>query len=263
MASFLLAAAVAMLGAVVIVVPLIFRRDASRTEIFTWIGISIALFIVSAFQAYLAYVNQKTEANVGTLRAPSALGPNPSGLSIRLGTSCVTLKRPFPTGSNTTDVFGWIDGVGRIPLFLSERDGYLFITTDVRDESGDLVAVLTNNEWQVNPENTFDRNYSSNALEVIDEQGEVVLQVITTKSDVLLSAVLRDSDGKTLVVGSPDDSAESTRLYGTGGVIEIYGKGKKSSLKFPFHIPKYFKYPSQNHLGELTEYGKDVSTTCP
>jgi hypothetical protein len=48
----------------------------------------------------------------------------------------------------------------------------------VKDSSGKITVQLRRNEWQVAPApGTWDRNYTDDALEVIDPQGNVVLQV--------------------------------------------------------------------------------------
>lgn len=52
------------------------------------------------------------------------------------------------------------------------------ISTAVRDYHGNLVAQITNNHWQVFPRFCLDKNYTNNTLEVKDDSGHVVLQVI-------------------------------------------------------------------------------------
>lgn len=63
-------------------------------------------------------------------------------------------------------------------LTLEEVDGRLMVSTQIRDQSGDVVAELTRNEWKVSaPPKTWDRNYNSDSLEVKNAKGQVVLQV--------------------------------------------------------------------------------------
>ena len=56
-------------------------------------------------------------------------------------------------------------------------DNEMRVSTRVADESGNLIAELIRNEWKVNPNGSWDRNYSADALEVKDAQGQVILQV--------------------------------------------------------------------------------------
>ena len=63
-------------------------------------------------------------------------------------------------------------------LTLELVDGQLKVSTKIIDQSGKLVAELIRNEWKVAPPpQTWDRNYSDDALEVRDARGKIVLQV--------------------------------------------------------------------------------------
>ena len=57
-------------------------------------------------------------------------------------------------------------------------EGKMKVSTRIADESGNLVAEVSRNEWQVAPPpQTWDRNYSDDALEVRDSAGRIILQV--------------------------------------------------------------------------------------
>jgi hypothetical protein len=61
---------------------------------------------------------------------------------------------------------------------IEKIDGKLLVSTMIRDSSGSVLAELRRNEWKVAPPpKTWDRNYTDNALEVVNAEGYVVLQI--------------------------------------------------------------------------------------
>jgi hypothetical protein len=226
---------------IILLMPIFFSRDMSRIQKGSWVILGLITLLLGCLQVRQEYVERKAAASVGTLEAPPAIEEHPNTLPLRIGKSCVTFLLKIPPGSMTTELLPlpigdkWDDQ----PIYLSVRDGYMFVNTTLRDEEGNVVAVLRDNEWQVNENNYFDRNYSSNALEVLDNKDRVVLQIITTESEILLSVLLTGPDGQTLTtVGSE----------GEGAIFKNATKNNPADLE----IPRYFKYPSDTHLGELS-----------
>ncbi|MBV9962415.1 MAG: hypothetical protein JO072_09225, partial [Parafilimonas sp.] len=64
-----------------------------------------------------------------------------------------------------------------IELIVMIENEQLLVTTTVTDSTGIQLATLTKNEWTVNPNGKFDRNFDDKAIEVKDEYGKIVLQV--------------------------------------------------------------------------------------
>jgi hypothetical protein len=62
-------------------------------------------------------------------------------------------------------------------LRIIREDDQVKISVVIRDETGQIIAELIDNQWNVNPHNSYDRNYKSDALEVRDPSGDIVLQV--------------------------------------------------------------------------------------
>lgn len=65
------------------------------------------------------------------------------------------------------------------PIQITIKDGKLLVSAEVRNQAGETVAKIHNNEWSVNnnPVIARDRNYNDYAFEVIDSDGIPVLQV--------------------------------------------------------------------------------------
>jgi hypothetical protein len=121
------------------------------------------------------------------------------------------------------------------------HNGDVLVSTKIRDDHGNVVGELNKNEWKVAPfPGTWDRNYTNDRLEIIDQRGNVVLQVRVlpgtvqiqgvwqvTISGVLTHFVLAEIPGGATVATCP--------------VIE----------QCRAKIQPIFRYPSERHLGEL------------
>lgn len=123
------------------------------------------------------------------------------------------------------------------------EDEQVKASTIIRDRSGAIIAELMNNEWKVNPNNFFDRNYSKNALEVKDSSGDVVLQLRLIEDRVQFQAKFYDLRGNGVALGKV--RGPNGKI---GGSIEITGTAHPN---LTLHIEPIFKYPSELHLGEL------------
>ncbi len=155
-------------------------------------------------------------------------------------------------------VFLWA-GPGGTPMFQFANDNQLTISSNerglvrvstlIRDKSGAIVAELVENEWRVKRERAWDRNYNASALEVKDATGDVVLQVrLVTPSRVQFQAKLYDKSGNGVAIG------KGRGRDGTmGGVIEQTGSAHP---ELTMKIEPIFRYPSDQHFGELAKPSK-------
>lgn len=114
------------------------------------------------------------------------------------------------------------------------------ISAIIRNKDGIALAELVNNEWKVNKNNTFDRNYSKDALEVKDNSGDIVLQVKILNDRIQFQGKFYDRNGNGVALG---------RVEG-GGIIEWTGIGHP---QLELKIKPIFQYPSDNHLGEFCD----------
>lgn len=130
----------------------------------------------------------------------------------------------------------------------STSEGKLNISARIRSRDG-LVAEINNNEWKVSPTpKTWDRNYSSNALEVQNADEEIVFQIKIKKGNGGLDVahfqgIFFDSDGNGIGYTVSDIS---------DGAIFSYSPAN-SGNQLPV-IKPLFKYPSELHLGEMVDY---------
>lgn len=137
--------------------------------------------------------------------------------------------------------FGWT-GKNGVPMFSFFQDSALTveriadqiaISAKVRDASGRMLAEIERNEWKVKPSLLWDRNYNDNSLEVKDETGEVVLQVVVLPEEIRLQGIWHDKSGHTIELVK-DENGQGAMLF---------------NRTIP--ITPIFVYPSERHLGEM------------
>lgn len=124
------------------------------------------------------------------------------------------------------------------PLEVWIENNELKISAVVRDKSGKIMAILEANEWQVNPNNVLDRNFDKNAVEVINEKGEVILQADFNGKEVNFAGIFTRQDGWKVAIGPAP--------YGEGGMFEFRPPNENIETSFN----KIFRYPSEQHPGE-------------
>jgi hypothetical protein len=96
---------------------------------------------------------------------------------------------------------------GSIPVQITISDGKLLVSAEVKNEAGETVAKIHNNEWSVNnnPVIARDRNYNDYAFEVIDSNEVPVLQVyIQSGNLIFVGGLFYYSGGR--VLASPNDT---------------------------------------------------------
>jgi hypothetical protein len=134
---------------------------------------------------------------------------------------------------------------GESNLTIEIIDGRLKVSTQIRDPSGDLVAELIRNEWKVAPPpKTWDRNYTSDALEVKNVGGRVVLQVRVLPDRIQLLGEWWGSAGQ----GVRFAKFKEPTTGQTGGMFVPLRRNANPDEP---HIDPIFKYPSDSHFGEL------------
>lgn len=127
----------------------------------------------------------------------------------------------------------------KFPIWFAIDGTKIRVSADIRDSEGSMIAKMKDNEWQINEGNTFDRNYTDDALEVINNNDEVVLQVELLNDRVRIQGKFFDKEGLVwMIYGVPGKS---------GGAIS---RSKPGSVLTKIKISRIFLYPSSLHFGE-------------
>ena len=180
---------------------------------------------------------------------------------LKLGNSNVFFNYEGPQGELIIEMF---DDTG---LTIWIEDEQLKVSCRIRDSKGELIAEIIGNEWKVKQSNAWDRNFNINALEVKDERGDVVLQVVLKEGYIQFAAKMYSSSGEGFAIGSsvfteedflkheqgelkivaPVDGPKEVSVGDVTGVLEI----RPTGIPLELFIEPIFKYPSDLHLGEL------------
>jgi len=125
---------------------------------------------------------------------------------------------------------------GKEPLLsLKIEDTRLIVSTVIRNEKGDLIAELKDNEWALQQQPAiFDRNYTDNLLEVRDNAGNIALQVVDLGNTIHVAGIFHCRNGWTTVMGP----------FGRGAAFDIRPPGVQAEYK----ITPICEYPSATHL---------------
>jgi hypothetical protein len=220
---------------IVSLVSILQTKDSSRAvRGLLYVTVAGAL-LVGLIQAIDTDRNSARTAMTGSLDAKTSVAASTPVVNVQFGDSHMSLGalaakgfRPFQ-GTRFLEDF---------PASFVVVDGKLVVSAEVRDETGNVIAVLSDNEWKVNPSRSFDRNYTADSLEVVNQKNQVVFQLQMLPSSLRLQARFFDRDGNEVIIRSLPD--------GTGQIVVRPPSNPGEDAP----ITPLFKYPSDQHLGE-------------
>lgn len=137
--------------------------------------------------------------------------------------------------------FSWFKRLGLEVKFINNQ---IKVSASVRDYTGNMLTTIVDNEWKVNPNKVFDRNYSKNAVEVKDNNGNIVLQVRFSGDVLQFQGVLYDPKNNLSWLVAQRERDDRMDAF-----MEI----QKPGGNFTYSIKPIFKYPSDLHLGEYVD----------
>lgn len=197
---------------------------------------------VSLHQGWEDQRGKAKQATSGNLSPVTRLPINKREVAIELGNSDAVINHVLVGEGDTFNIFGGIKGLDWFPIWFRIEKDRVYVSADIRDQTGRIVAIIKDNEWQVNQNNIFDRNYTRNSLEVIDQKGRVVLQVVLVNDTIQVQARFYDAKGRVYtIIGDPQMR---------GGAISF---GPPGSVYAAIHIQPMFRYPSEEHFGEILQ----------
>jgi len=117
------------------------------------------------------------------------------------------------------------------PLKVWIYDGKLQLFTIVRNQKGEQMVSVIGNNFVVNPNIISDFNYDSDALEILDKKGDVILQIQMQEDGILFFGKFYLKDGSRVGIGN--------------NIIETRPVGEELTLT----TERIFIYPGKNNLG--------------
>jgi hypothetical protein len=162
----------------------------------------------------------------------------PRYITLIVGSNKIQIDSRLLTKGNSFKPLEW--GLGYdFPLSIKlNREGNILVDCNFKDLSGKIVAEMINNEWEINPNNFFKRNYDDHGVEIIDQEGIMKLQIDFIDNDKLkIGGIIKDSRQVHFI---SDAMIEST----DNGLIN-----KDKITKLSETIPNMFIYPADKNLG--------------
>jgi hypothetical protein len=130
-------------------------------------------------------------------------------------------------------------GFCKLTLFVTNKT--LFVSMPITDISGDTLAILTRNEWEVNPKLfPYRRNFDQKGLEILNSEGVPVFQLEFTNTASVSIRGIFYYDGYTYGVGK-------------NGLTRMQGRILGESLRHyadSIGLIQHFKYPAERHPNE-------------
>ncbi len=126
--------------------------------------------------------------------------------------------------------------IGGNELLITKVNQQVKVSVKLFDQKGNLLAELIDNEWGINKNHIYDRNYSVDALEVRDSRGKVILQVKVLADRIQLQGIFWAANGFGFAIWVENGMALMRHLKPNGHYNHV--------------IQPMFKYPSDMHLGE-------------
>ena len=133
---------------------------------------------------------------------------------------------------------------------LENDNGHLLVSTIIRDQQGKIVVQLDRNHWRVNADKgiCFDKNYTTDSLEVQDGRGHVIFQLRLYPDRVQFQGIWFNEKGafREMVVD---------KQHLGGSIIQIVEDPTNHPAP-EILIDPIFKYPSDKHWAEWELKGK-------
>lgn len=119
---------------------------------------------------------------------------------LHLGTNNVTLD---PSALKAGYKFTPLSIANLKPIIIKYSEKGLLVSTTIFNENFDVMAVITDNEWSVNPHNLYKKNNDRSAFEVIDNQNKVAFNMLIKGNDIFVNGIFRSPD-QVLVINGDD-----------------------------------------------------------
>ncbi len=196
----------------------------------------VLIFVFSALAQYSKDQDDEYGSNVGVIESKPRNGVIYP--TLRIGNAKIELREKsgyFFDGTDTAGMFG--DAKLRMWIYNNQ----LHISTTIRDYSRNAVAVITDNEWEVNNQDFFKKNFTKNTFEIVDNEGNVYLQVdMLDSATVRLNALYYYKKPCVSFVKEGDSTIKRT-IYG----LSIFGMPDGSGVFLPFYDSTEHKLPVQ------------------
>lgn len=127
-------------------------------------------------------------------------------------------------------------------LDIALEEGQIKISAKILSSDGKNAVQITDNEWEINPNAVFRKNFDKRGLEIIDNYGLVVLQVDMLDKQTLKIAGLFEVKGEAVCV-------TDRTIFPIPEVKEDFARIQEMLRRQDL----MFRYPADKHFSERTE----------
>lgn len=188
----------------------------------------IAAYYITCYSEYDEIKRKSLDSYNGTLRPLNHI-VYPS-MKMQYGKSSYVTSSSFTDGIFTADS----------SIMIRFEKGLVKVSTEIYNKEGKIIGILSDNKWKLAPyPYTWDRNYTENALEIVNDKNKVVFQIRILSDTIQLQAKYYRASGKSLAIYG--DSKSGTMNLGNPNIDSI-------------NIEPLFKYPSSDFLGEFVDF---------
>jgi|GEM_PF-6165762 hypothetical protein len=211
-------------------------RDNARKKTNKVIIFLVTIIIIPCIISYIFFYLQKKDDQGGYLLEGSLerkpVDPE-ERFTVQLGQFVIMAS--YNDLVNGINLRKWVNIGYDYPINIKIDNGNLLVTASFNDKSGKLIAQIVDNNWTINKDNYCDRNFSTNALEVVDANKVPLLQVdIKTGNNIFIGGVFYFPNIR-LFMSSSDSTLTGDPTF-----------DDEIALK---KIKRIFKYPSTQYLG--------------
>ena len=89
--------------------------------------------------------------------------------------------------------------INETPFSMLIENDKLLVSLSMKDKNGNLIFDLKKGEWAINKNIVFSVNYDSSGIEVIDREGNIILQIDLIKNNFKVVGTFYEKDGVTLL----------------------------------------------------------------
>lgn len=201
--------------------------------------------IIWAIIAWNIYVNEKNiKAKDGIIKEQKNKKENDI-ITIYTGIAEHIFDRSFFIEGKEIDPFKMYNN-GNFAISIKILKNKIYVSAKVRSLDGKITAEIENNEWELNPNNYFKRNFDKSGLEIIDEFGIPIFQIDLIDNNSIRLGGIFINEITSIIIKS-----NTSPLTAYGGIPDIENL-KKEGLE----IQKMFKYPSNKYIGERVKIDK-------
>jgi hypothetical protein len=193
-------------------------------------------------------ITTKENARTGVIESINTT--NSRSFKVRIGGFVVNCtKYDLESGINIASLIANCNG-DSMPVSVKLLNGRILLSSKFYNLNDEIVGEIIDNNWVVNSNSLFMRNYDDNAIEVIDNYNVVVMQVRMEENSIIINGIVHC--GNLIFICNENSSYNLDKSPGAQKHWkEMTGETLKDQyIKNGRKIKRIFKYSGKSWLGK-------------